>query len=95
MTAQTNATSMTGRTVLVTGGTGGIGRAAAVRLAMRARPIVRGRSPYAFDSLTLSFVPATLVRTIRRTVCCRKVCAWPGIAGCGAADQVPIHFSSD
>ena len=33
---------------------------AVVRLAMRARSIVSGRSPYTFDSLTLSFVPPTL-----------------------------------
>ena len=46
------------------------------------------------DHLTLSFVPPTLARTIRRTVWCRKVCACPGIAGWAAVDQVPIHLSS-
>src|SRR5215471_18718549 len=44
-----------------------------------------------FESLTLTFVPPTLVCAMRRRLWLRNVCARLGAAGCGADAHVPIH----
>src|SRR5215510_6492860 len=44
-----------------------------------------------FESLILTFVPPTLVCTMRRRLWLLNVCARLGAAGCGADAHVPTH----